>query len=279
VHKIWRPQKQNANILDRAWAHVQSVAYAVGLRWLFYRLLQDGLYTGKGDYHNKMVPLFSDARKAFHGPWRPNTLADETREMEIGGGGYDGADDWYEVLAERLGVSFDKWATQSYYLTIMYEAKAMSGQFRQYAPGISLVPFGGDPSVDYKWRVAQHLSAKAEKYDTPVKVFYFGDRDEKGEMIDQSALEDIQDWCDVPFEFERVGLTLAQARRMGVPENPDKPGEYQWEALTDAQAESLIRPVTDLVDRNAWKAVEAEEEEAAQVVRNLIRGNLLPAVG
>ena len=62
---------------------------------------------------------------------------------------------------------------------------------------------------------------------------------------------------------------------MGVPENPDKPGDYQWEALTDAQAESLIRPVTDLVDRNAWEAVETEEEEAAQVVRNLIRDNLL----
>ena len=52
----------------------------------------------------------------------------------LGGDGYDGPDDWYEALAEGLMVSFDKWATQPNYLTIMYEAKAMSAQFRQYAP-------------------------------------------------------------------------------------------------------------------------------------------------
>ena len=131
--KPWKPQQKSLIILERAWEHIQSVPYRVGLRWLFYRLLQDGLYTKKGDYHSKMVPLFSDARKAFYRRWRPDTLADETREMEKGGYGYDGPETWYEALATGISASFDKWSTQPYYLIIMYEAKAMSGQFRQYA--------------------------------------------------------------------------------------------------------------------------------------------------
>jgi hypothetical protein len=118
------------------------------------------MYHSKEDYTNKMTFLFSAARKNFYGPWRPDTLADETRVMEIEGYGFDDAPDWYEYLATGRRPSFDKWATQPHYLLIMYEAKAMTGQFRQYAPGITLVPFGGDPSIPYKWEVAQHLSAK-----------------------------------------------------------------------------------------------------------------------
>jgi hypothetical protein len=95
-------------------------------------------------------------------------------------------------------------------------------------------------------------------------------------MIDKSAIKDIRKWCQVPFEIERVGLTLEQVARFEqqgttVPENPDKPGEYQWEALTDAQAASLISSVTDLIDRDAWQRVEEQEEEAAEEVRALVR--------
>ncbi len=115
----------------------------------------------------------------------------------------------------------------------------------------------------------------AEKHGIPIKVFYFGDRDEKGEMIDQSALKDIREWANIPFEFERVGLSLDQAISMDVPQNPDKPGEYQWEALTDVQAESLIRPVTDLIDRDAWEDVEVMEYHAALQVREVIQQHLL----
>jgi hypothetical protein len=98
MNSLWKPQGKNKIILDQAWAHIQSVPYQVGLRWLFYRLLQDGLYRKKEDYHHQMGPLFSAARKNFYGPWNPGTLADETRSLEIEGGLWDDAKDWYEYL-------------------------------------------------------------------------------------------------------------------------------------------------------------------------------------
>jgi hypothetical protein len=273
--RLWKPQGKSKLILDRAWEHVSSVTYQVSLRWVFYRLLQDGLYRNKGDYTTKMKSLFAAARKAFYGPWRPWTLGDDSRASIVQGNGYVDAQDWFQQMADGLEVDFDKWASQPVYVEIWFEARAMVGQFRQYAPGITLVPFGGDFTINPKWETARRLSAVAEKYGKPVQVFYFGDYDPKGLQILGSALKDIGAWCDVDFEIERVGLTLDQAVTMGVPENFEKPGQYQWEALTDAQAASLIARVTDLIDRQLWEEIEREEAEAAGAVRELIRRELL----
>ena len=59
------------------------------------------------------------------------------------------------------------------------------------------------------------------------------------------------------------------------PESFEHPGAYQWEALTDDQAASLIRPVTGLVDATAWELVEDAEAEAAEHVQQLIRGHVV----
>jgi len=80
----------------------------------------------------------------------------------------------------------------------------------------------------------------ARQYRKPVKVLYFGDYDEKGLQIYISALKDIMAWCRVNFEVERIGLTLEQARQLNLPENPLKPNTYQWEALGDKDASTLI---------------------------------------
>jgi len=64
-----------------------------------------------------------------------------------------------------------------------------------------------------------------------------------------------------------MGLSEEQAKGMGVPENPEKPGEYQWEALTDDQAQGLIQPVLALIDQTAWSEVENREQVQAERVR------------
>jgi hypothetical protein len=53
-------------------------------------------------------------------------------------------------------------------------------------------------------------------------------------------LKDIRAWCSVPFDFETIGLTGEQAKDFGLPENPEKPRSFQWEALDDKDAKKLI---------------------------------------
>ncbi|GAJ17797.1 unnamed protein product, partial [marine sediment metagenome] len=50
MDKKYEPRKEQADILDRAEEHIRSVPYRVTARWLFYRLLQDGIYHGKDAY-------------------------------------------------------------------------------------------------------------------------------------------------------------------------------------------------------------------------------------
>ena len=113
-HCLWTPHLASEQLLDRAWEHVQSVPYATSLRWLFYRLLQDGLYGRKDDYA-KMKALFTKARKSSWRSWRPYTLADETRHPVLYHG-WETPDQWLEAIQRGLTCQLDKWFTQPQYI-------------------------------------------------------------------------------------------------------------------------------------------------------------------
>jgi len=235
----WEPKPRSQYILNSAMADLQNLQYPVSLRWLFYRLLTKGFYKEKNDYKNKMTPLFSKARKLFYNNWKPDILSDETRVPLIYGTGALKEED----IQLKPRVRWDRVQYQPYVVMILFEAKAMTPQFQHYTNEIPLYPFGGDPSIPYKWTISKHIEKFNKRYgkETPVMVLYFGDYDEKGLRILQSALADIKKWCKTDnFKIERIGLTLEQAKKYKLQENPEKPNQYQWEALDDKQAEEII---------------------------------------
>lgn len=264
----WTPRDSSREILDRAMEHIVSVPYDVSARWLFYRLLQDALYHDKADYHGKFLPLTAKARKQFWGGWAPDTLADDTRGVIPGGLGWDTPTEWLAAIRDHEQYCKDKWAVQSWYMECWFEAKAMRGQFEYYTDEIPLLPFGGDISIPAKWETAARLSGAARRYGLPVVVLYFGDDDPKGQLIPESAMADIRSWCPADFTFRRVGLNPGDGQRLGIPENPEKPGTYQWEALDDAQAGQLITSaVADYYDEDALVELRAREDAVTEKFR------------
>lgn len=182
--KVYHPSSEGQRILERAWHYVRGVPYKVSARWVFYRLIQDSTYVDKSDYKTKFLPLLSRARKAFWGPWRPDTLADETRTPIYRGHGYPNAEAWLRERVYSLGCRLDRWAYQPCYIAILFEAEAMSAQFEYYTDHITLFPFKGDASIPYKWQIAQHLDWVVKAYPgKPIYLFYYGDQDEKGRQI------------------------------------------------------------------------------------------------
>ena len=259
----YRPRKNQREILDRAFGYVESVPYQVTARWLFYRLLQDGIYSAKGDYNNKFLPLLSKARKRFYNGWRPDTLGDDTRQAVIRGAGFRSERGWLEAIGKQVECNLDKWAAQPNCVELWFEAKAMRGQFEHYTDHVTLMPFGGDPSIPYKWAAAKRLEERARCYGRPVVILYFGDLDPKGLMIPESAAADVRDWCAVGFEFIRCALSPGDEVTYNIPENPDKPGEYQWEALDDQAAGKLI---TESVGRFISPGYFSEIEKRERVI-------------
>ena len=266
-------------IRKRALEHVKSVSYPVGLRWLFYRLLQDGFYTKKEDYVNSFKVSVSNWRHNQLDGWHPNTLVDESREIIpgdvfIGDDIQDVVNSWATGLDVDLRDSIFMDENQEYYVEAWFEARAMTGQFREYTEYITLVPFGGETSIPQKWAMAKNLEDMWRRFHKPIVILYFGDCDEYGESIQDNGIDGpkgVRKWCDVDFKVVRCGLNEDQAIKYGIPENPDKPGQYQWEALEDWHAkEIIIKNIEQWVDYTAYdRMAEKAKEEAAEYIERL----------
>lgn len=265
-------------ILDAGWAHVQSVPYRVSTRWLFYRLLQDGFYKGKGDYKNNYMKLIARARHTYLDGWRPDTLEDEGRDFILR---VDGCRDEPEAvelmrayILDAANLRFNHFHRQENYVELWFEAKAMAAQFEHYTNKIDLVPMFGEASIPYKWKIAKRLEQAASFYDKPIHVLYFGDADPSGHKIMRDVEKDVRRWCSAGFEIVWAGLTIEQAKRYKIPERPEKPG-YQWEALSDKAAEKIITSaVGKYLDTNLIEEADAAADAFAEKWREKLEAAL-----
>jgi len=268
------PDPKTQKILNAALAHVNSVAYKVSLRWVFYRLYQDGFYSTKEGY-NKFEYLCSRARHSRWNGWKPDTLADETREAIKRVYGYPdierALEEMPEDLALNIDLQIDHFYRQDHYVEIWYEARAMTGQFRHYTAKIDLIPLGGMSSIPYKWSLAKNLEWKRKKYQKPIIILYFGDEDLAGHTIKADVEDDVRKWSEAAFEIIWCGLTEDQAEKYGVPHSVEKQG-YQWEALDDDAASEIIRDSLDrFIDRSIIKEAEKEKAEEGEYWAGLVR--------
>ncbi len=283
------PSDRVGSILSEALSEVRAVPYAVTARWVFYRLLQAGTLNQKGDY-KKLLSYLSRARKEWYGGWTPDTLTDDTREAVVRGGGFDSPQDWADAIA-RQECSLDRWKTQETYVEVWFEAAAMTAQFQFYVnENIPLLAFHGDISIPAKWDAAVRLVRRWREMRKPIHIMYYGDLDPKGLQIPESAHTDVrqmmvdalfqggsllnsaernQEYRDMhrDFTFERVGLTDQQVDDYGVPENPERPGTYQWEGLDDDAAQEMIGLANEVVDEVSFTEVQDREDSVTQRFR------------
>lgn len=278
----YKPNPATGALLDRAWGYVNSVPYTVTARWLFYRLLQDSFLEAKADY-KRLLGYLSKARKMFYRRWRPDTLADDTRAALVRGGSFTKPQDWLQAVKEQVTCNLDRWQSQPYYVEVWFEAAAMQAQFEFYTdPNIPLLAFHGDVSIPEKWKSATRLFNRWEQLKKPIRVLYYGDYDEKGLQIPESAREDIVYFIAYMFvgkyhedsyldhfkeflqnwKFIRVGLNEEHAEQYDIPENPDRPGTYQWEALGDEAAQELIQQANEYMDQDAVAGIKMREDKA-----------------
>jgi hypothetical protein len=269
----WTPSGKTLRNLAVAWDLIQAVPYQVSLRWLFYNMLQLGYYSKKSDYKGNFQYIITEARHRFHEGWRPDTLADDTRAPVERNGYYRDGADLLNNYAAGLTCDVDMWHTQDNYVEVWFEARAMASQFEYYAPKlITLRPLGGQTSLDMKWKAAQAIEEASEIYGLPVTVLYFGDLDPAGELISDVVNAHVSGWCKVPFNFVHCGLVPEQIARYNVPENFEKPGEYQWEALGDDAAREIISDaIAPYINRTALAAAEQMQDTETLRLRQVLR--------
>jgi hypothetical protein len=268
---IRTPKLKVKEILSWCLTLIMSMPYPVTLRWIFYRALQQFGLTKKA--YRKFLMWTRRVRKGFKDGWSPRTLIDDTRHVHAPTI-YETPRAWYASFLEA-GCNLDPWPTQPRIVIICFEANAMFGQFQYYAPPyVPLIPFGGDAGIKLKDDIATLVNNFSKKYEKPITVLYYGDYDYKGFTIPKSAFKDIRTWSGVDFEVIRMGLNEDQVRDWNIPENPEKPGEYQWEALDDAHAKALIQSAYGYLDVETLNETISKENEATAYFRTNVQGFL-----
>ena len=102
---------------------------------------------------------------------------------------------------------------------------------------------------------------------------YFGDYDPAGLTIPETSIGDIREWCMVNFEVVRCGLNPGDEVKYNIPENIDKPGCYQWEALNDLAARELIlNSINKYIDSSMVESIQFEGREVSQSFNRFVSG-------
>lgn len=270
----YNPRPETAELLNWLLEEIQSVPYEVTLRWAFYQAVQKkGML--KSDYA-RVKQYAADARKNFWNGWSPTTLVDDTRTIEKNGTGFDDFEDWLAAM-KKYEPRYEIYSKQDSIVMLWFEAQAMQRQFEYYASPyrVDFAAFKGDTSINHKWKIAEFLARLYKRYRKQIIILYFGDYEPdknsgsraKGLTIPKSAYNDIAVWLvsilaewnilevkegqiyekggdQIPLSdiihMKRIGLNPEHIQEWHLPENPERPGEYQWEALSDEQAGGLI---------------------------------------
>jgi hypothetical protein len=172
---------------------------------------------------------------------------------------YSGAGDFiFRVQALYRG---DLWSLSEHYCEVWCESRSIASVIQRDCNdlAVSLYPCGGFSSISFVHDAVEEINER--KGSKPVTVFYIGDYDPAGVLIDVALEREMRLHLKegIDFRFVRLGITQEQIEEYDLPEKPRK--------STDKRALHIE------------KTVEAEAMPAGvlrQILRNAVE-NLLPA--
>ena len=149
----------------------------------------------------------------------------------------------------------DLWQQSDYYCVVWTESRSIAGvvedDCRELA--VSLYPAGGFSSITLAYQSAETINYYAA--GRPVVIFYIGDYDPAGVLIDVALERELREHIDedIDLHFNRIGITADQIKAHDLPSKPRKD--------------------TDRRSRHIRETVEAEAMPA-KILRDLLRTNI-----
>lgn len=155
-------------------------------------------------------------------PW--NAFVDNTR-WRYGSEVYDGLED--ALVQSRNAYRRNIWADLPVYVEIWTEKDAISNILLDVADpyGVKVLPLRGFSSLTMLHDAAVMFREMGRR-GKDVFVYYFGDHDPSGKLIDESAIRNLKNDFGVTVNFERVALTKDLIDIYDLPTRPTKKSNH-----------------------------------------------------
>ncbi|MDB5743068.1 MAG: hypothetical protein JWR68_1383 [Polaromonas sp.] len=274
-----RRTKDRMDTLDAQIMTVLSEDHPQSIRHIFYRMTDPRLpepveKSDRGYRHIQsrcvllrragLIPYHWIADMSRHG-YHVNTFGDAADFVRSVSGLYR-ADLWRDAESRC-----EVWAeSRSIASVLLADCKKLA---------VSLFPCGGFSSLSFIHAAAQQHNALKDK--RPLVVFYIGDLDPAGVLIDVSLEKELREHLhsDIELDFRRIAINEEQVEEYDLPTKPRKEGDkrsqhvkytVEAEAMPARDLRSILRiEVECLLPENALDVAKVAEQSERQHLRNM----------
>lgn len=175
----------------------------------------------------------------------------------------------------------DLWADANHYCEVWCESRSIAGVIeadcRELA--VSLYPAGGFSSLSLTYQAAEFINTQAA--EKPATIFYIGDYDPAGVLIDRSIERELRKHLDscVGLSFERIAINEDQIALYDLPRKPRKQTDrralhiadtVEAEAMQAGTLRAILRQrIEALLPQHALAVARVVEEDERRGVRLL----------
>ena len=174
----------------------------------------------------------------------------------------------------------DLWRDAAYYCEVWTESRSIAGVIQDDCEelAVSLYPAGGFASISLAHQAAEFINDEYDGRD--VVIFYIGDYDPAGVLIDVALERELREHLDpnINLSFERLGITPEQVAEYDLPTKPRKQTDrralhiketVEAEAMPARIMRELLRDeIEALLPRRALEVAKAaEQSEREQLER------------
>jgi hypothetical protein len=156
----------------------------------------------------------------------------------------------------------DMWLHSDYYCEVWCESRSIAGVIEADCEelAVSLYPCGGFSSISLAYQAAEYINDDCR--GRPVRIFYIGDYDPSGVLIDISVERELRVHLrkSIDLQFARIGITQEQIEEYDLPKKPRKKSEVRSpHILETVEAEAMPVDVLRALLRDNIEALLPED--------------------
>lgn len=275
-----RRTRDDVEVIRAAIESVLAAESPCTVRQVYYQLVARHAVPKTEQAYRLVARLLTEMRRGGRVPFA--AIADNTRWMRKPASWSslsDALDQTRRTYRRAL------WDDQDTYVEIWLEKDALAGVIydvtREWDVPLMVTP--GFPSLSFLHSAAEQIVAIGK----PAKLYYFGDRDPSGLLIDRKLGEGLRGLApDIEITVERVAVTDAQVGLWKLPTRPTKregnahAKNFEGESVeVDAIPPRTLRAlaescITKHIDETALAATRRAEKAERDTLDRLIRGGL-----